>query len=468
MQSVNRIPWTRERLIAYKKYLNGNTTASYRGTTRDGRPYKLSVAVSNLIKRTPSVVYSTAKGKLFAKVGDNKREIISNASLTSLVNRAYENKALGVGKAPSIYQWLKTKYAGFGYKAVETALKANEKYQKFEARHLQKKESRTVIISRAPGAEIDSDLMFFSRKYYAPAQNDNMQGLVVVVDRFSGLIAIRPIAFGEKNKSAEVVARKVEEIVRSDAFPKVRGRTLFTDNGSEYQEIFSNRMRQLGYNHVIISKAAGAPSPHAENAVKRIRALINQKLSAEAGGPKKHRQSWWPMARALVKSYNDTPMTDSRAPHTPNELARFTGARRKAVVAGMQKAGVKKLARNATRKDPSGAVVPRNLKILLVGSRVRAAIEKLRKTGANKRPFPKQRWSSKVYVIAKIHRRKLGYARYSLQGIPKQRFERADLQLIGKARKPSGQNAGMAGHIGHGAPTEDAVARQASQQHARY
>ena len=467
MRSVNAAVWSRERIIAYKKYLEGNTQVTFRGKKRDGTPYRKALPVETLIKRTPSVIYSTKGGKLFARVNDAKREILSGKALVSMVHRAYENKALGVGKAPSIYQWLKTKYAGFGYSAVATALKSNEKYQKYEARHLQKKESRTVIISRAPGAEIDCDLMFFSRKYFNPAQNDNMQGLVVVVDRFSGMIAVRPISFGEKNKSAEVVARKVEEMLRSSSFPKVRGRTIFTDNGSEMQSGFSNRMRQLGYTHVIVSRAAGAPSPHAENAVRRVRALVNQKLSAMAA-PKKNTQSWWPLARALVRSYNETPMTDSRAPHTPNQLAKFTGRRRSAVVAGMTKAGATRLSRNATRKGQSGEVVPRNQPILTVGSRVRAAIEHLKKTGANKRPYPKQRWSSKVYVVARIHKRKLGLARYSLKGIPSQRFERADLQLIGKAASRSAQSADKEERNVRDDATEDAVARQGSRRLARH
>ena len=193
---------------------------------------------------------------------------------------------------------MKTKYCGFGYKMVERHMKSIPEYQKYQAVHRSKKKSRAVIISRAPGSEIDTDLMFFSKRYYNPKMNDNMQGLIVVVDRFSGYLAVKPISFGEKQKSADVVARKVEQMLRSDSFPKTKKRTIFSDNGAEYQESFQQRMKQLGYSHVIISQAAGAPSPHAERAVGIIRKLINQKLSAN-GPVGKNKQRWWPLARQL-------------------------------------------------------------------------------------------------------------------------------------------------------------------------
>jgi hypothetical protein len=307
--------------------------------------------------------------------------------------------------------------------------------------------------------------MFFSKKYYKPSHNDDNQGLLVVVDRFSGYIAVRPIKFGEKKKSAPVVARAMESVIRQAGFPRSRGATVFTDNGSEFQTVFQERMRQLNYTHVIISQSAGAPSPHAERAVGIIRKLINQKLSANAQ-PKAHTQSWWPMARTLVQSYNDTPMTDARGPETPNQLKGFRGAKALAVVRRMQKHGMKRLGmKKNSRQGPGTAKVQKTLAILQVGDHVRAALEKLRKTGAMKRPWPKQRWSSKVYRVATVKPRKLGFARYALSGLPNNRWEREDLQLVKRlgARKlkrgaqPEDDNE-----------TEQAVSRQASKPSVRY
>jgi len=221
----------------------------------------------------------------------------------------------------------------------------------------------------------------------------------------------------------------------------------------------------MNYNHVIISKSAGAPSPHAERAVGIIRKLINQKLSANAA-PKKDTQRWWPMARTLVQSYNDTPMTDSRGPETPNQLKAMRGAKALRVVRRMQKHGMKRLgmAKNS-RKGPGNSKVQKTLAILEVGDHVRAALEKLLKTGAMKRPFPKQRWSSKVYRIATVKSRKLGFARYILAGRPKQRWEREDLQLV---KRLGDRKLRRGAQIEDDDGSEAAVSKQGAKLSARY
>jgi hypothetical protein len=434
MKGINNVVWSRDRIIAYKKFLQGNQSVEYRGKKANGESYKRAVLVSKLISRNSGYKYSVSGGKLMVDDGERKREVLSADAVEAMVKRLYKNKAIALGKAPSVYNWMKIRYVGFGYPRIEKILKSIPEYQKYQARHLQKKKSRTVVVSHKPGSEIDADLMFFSKKYYKPGMNDNNQGMLVVVDRFSGYIAVRPIQFGENGKSAEVVARKMESIIRQDGFPRTRAPTIFTDNGVEFQSDYTERMRQLGYNHVIISVAAGSPSPHAERAVGIIRKLINQKLSANAK-PKKGTQRWWPMARDIVRSYNDTPMTDSRGPETPNQLKGLRGQAAKRIVGRMQGAGAKRLGmKGNSRKNTKGQKVQKTLKILEVGDRVRVALEKLRKTGAMKRPFPKQRWSSKVHVIAKVHARKIGFARYSVRALPKQRWEREDLQLVGKQK----------------------------------
>ncbi len=463
MASLNRIIWDRDRIIAYKKYLAGNKSIEYRGRKRNGEPYKKALMVDKLINRQPSVTYSVKQGKLFAKDASHQREILSPEAVEKLVVRLYKNKAIAVGKAPSIYNWMKIRYVGFGYKRIESILKSIPEYQKYQARHLQKKKSRTVQISRAPGSEIEADLMFFSEKYYRKTHNDNNQGLLVVVDRFSGYLAVRPIQFGENGKSAEVVTRKMESILREAGFPRSRGATIFTDNGSEFQSVFSERMTQLNYTHVVVSLSAGAPSVGVERAVGIIRKLINQKLSANAP-PKKESQRWWPMARTLVSSYNDTPMTDARAPLTPNQLKTRRGARAAEIVKRMQTSGAKRLnMKGNSRTTASGAKVQKQLKILEVGDKVRVALENLKKDGALKRGFPKQRWSSRVYVVGEVRQRKLGFARYLLRGQAHKRYEREDLQLV---RKLAAQRSGRGAPLADSDETDHAVARQASKRTA--
>jgi hypothetical protein len=465
MPGINHAVWTRDRIITYKKYLNGAKGIEYRGKKTNGEMYKRSVPVSKLIARNSNYTYSVSSGKLMVDDGERKREVLSEDAVESLVKRLYKNKAIAVGKTPSIFNWMKVRYVGFGYRKVEKILKSIPEYQKYQARHLQKKKSRTVVVSHNPGSEIDADLMFFSKKYYKPSMNDGNQGLLVVVDRFSGYIAVRPVKFGENGKSAPVVTRLMESIIRQAGFPRSRGATVFTDNGSEFQTVFQERMRQLNYNHVIISQSAGAPSPHAERAVGIIRKLINQKLSANAA-PKKETQRWWPMARTLAQSYNDTPMTDARGPETPNQLKGMRGQRAARIVKRVQGAGAKRLgmAKNS-RKGPGDAKVQKTLAILEVGDHVRAALEKLRKTGAMKRPFPKQRWSSKIYRIATVKSRKLGFARYILTGLPRQRWEREDLQVV---KRLGARKLRRGEQLGDDNEREQAVSKQSSKLSVRY
>ena len=172
------------------------------------------------------------------------------------------------------------------------------------------------------------------------------------------------------------------------------------------------------------------------------------------------------MARQLVQSYNDTPMSDARGPETPNQLKAMRGQRAARIVQRVQGAGAKRLgmAKNS-RKGPGDAKVQKTLKILQVGDHVRAALEKLQKTGAMKRPFPKQRWSSKVYRVAKVISRKLGFARYTLVGLPRQRWEREDLQLVkrlGDRKLRRGEQLGDDNEI------DRDVAKQSSKLSARY
>ena len=441
--SANKTVWNREKIIAIKKFVQGDRDAEFYGVRKNGEKYKSPMRVQTLVSKHPKWTFSVSGTKLLLDDGSEygKRQILSPEAVERLVKSLYKNKAIAVGKAPSIYNYMKTKFIGFGYARVESIMKSIPEYQKFQARHLRKKKSRAVIISRAPGAEIDADLMFFSRKYYNPSMNDNMQGLVVLVDRFSGYIAVEPVSFGEKQKSADVVTRKVERMLRTDSFPKARGRTIFHDNGVEFRDVFPARMAQLGYTDVVISQAAGAPSPHAERAVGIIRKLINQKLSANAP-PKKGTQRWWPLAREIVRSYNDTPMTDARATHTPNQLKRFRGARAAAVVRAMQSKGIKRLGLDKhSRAGPGGAKVQKTLKILNVGDVVRVALEKLSKDSSQKRPYPVQRYSTKQYKIAAVLPRRGGFATYRLSRLPHQRFEREDLLRVRRSRQAPAESS---------------------------
>jgi len=429
-QQINRANWTKERIAAFRKYLGGDTDATFRGRKANGDFYKKALSVSKLIDYYKPLTFSFRKGAVYVEGGGHgPRMILTDDQVATKARGLYQQKENGLGKAPSIYNFMKTKYVNVSYKKVEKAIQALPAYQKYEARHVKKPPSRKVIVASAPGEAIDTDVMYFSTKYYGVAQNEGFGALAVVVDRFSGYIAITPLLHKLGGKTAEVVANKTANMITSQAFPSKRGGTIFHDDGVEYKGMFQERMRQIGYKDVVISKAAGAPSAHAENAVRIIRRLINTKLTSGGQKPRTDKRGrWWPLARTVVTGYNASPMTDARAPFSPNQLKAMGPAKRRAIVAAMMKAGSKRVSNQPSRTDAQGNRVSKALKILKVGDRVRYAVENIRKTGANKRPYPKQRWSDTVHTVAAVITRKLGFASYRLDGRPGKRYEREDLQ----------------------------------------
>ena len=431
---INRADWTAERIAAFKRFLGGDTSAQYRGRKKNGEPYKKALRVAKLVEYYKGYDFSFRNGKLFAAGhGYGPREVLTDDQVKSKAIGYYKHKETGLGKAPSIYQHMNRKYVNVSYKKVERAIQSLASYQKFQARHVKKPAARKVMITAKPGEAIDCDLMMFTTDYFAPSRNEGYGGLLVMVDRFSGFIAIDPFKHGKNGHTADIIAHKASLILQNGEFPTAKDGTIFHDKGSEFLGIFPERMRQLGYKDVIVSLAAGAPSPHAERAVGIIRKLINIKLTSDGRVPyrgKPARGRWWPLARTVVRGYNDTPMTDYRAPYSPNELKTFTGAKRKEIVKKMMESGMKRVNRMGMREDETGARVSKQLKILRVGDRVRYALENVRKTGAAKqlRDRPRQRWSDSVHTVARVVNRKLGFAVYVLDGLPRRRFEREDLQ----------------------------------------
>lgn len=434
---INRINWTKDRIRAYRRYLKGDKEATFRGVRSDGTPYKKSIRVGTQIDRYSHVLKFSVKNEQVWVADETygNRRILTDEQVHKMAQRLYKNKAIGVGKAPSIYNFMKRKYVNVGFKKIERAIKALDSYQMYEARHVAKPKHRAIIVSSGPGRQIDADTMFFSKKYFAKSQNEGYDALTVLVDRFSGYIGIEPLAApSSKNEfqvgthGAEPTARNIIRIFKT-GFPRAKNGYLFTDGGSEFKSVFPSEMKRMNYRHTIISTAAGAPSAHAERAVGIIRKLINQKLTADGTRPRKKSQSWWPMARDLVRDYNNKPMTDARRPRTPNELKTYTGAKAKEIVRLMTEAGEKRI--GAAGRVVDGNRVSKVLEVLRVGAKVRHAVTHVRKTGANKRSHPEQRWSGTVHTVTKVGARKVGFARYKISGMPKRWFEREDLQLVG-------------------------------------
>ena len=482
--SINRADWSKDRIRAFISYLKGDKDAKFTGKLRGGGKGK-PTSVEKLISfYEPKFKFSTNKNALWVQDETfGKRRVLNDDQVSNFAERLFNNKyvfknkkddwtdnefKVGLGRAPSIYNYMKTKYVNVSYKKVETAIKKQPMYQKYQARHLAKPKTRNIIITKAVGDALDTDLMTMWKTWFRAKDNEGFSGLVVVVDRLSGHISIDPLLKprgNQKNWGADVVARKVVNIINA-LKRKVPGRfkngTIFHDNGVEFRGEFADKMKTVGYGDVVVSLTAGAPSAHAERAIGILRGLINTKLSVKGKTPRKvpmtatkrrpwglkGAQSWWPLVRALVKSYNETPMTDARAPYSPNQIMVMRGKDLKSIINRMESAGSKRvskvgkvieqMATVSTYKDGKKTDttrkmkvrVSKRLKVLKVGDWVRFAIEHVRKTGADKRPYPKQRWSSKTYRVKTVKPTPLGFGKYILERLPRRRFEREDLQFL--------------------------------------
>jgi hypothetical protein len=213
--SINRAQWSPERILAFKKFLSGDKGANFRGKKPNGEFYKKALSVSKLIDYYKPKTFSVKKGHVY--VNDEQfgsRRILTDKQVANTAISLYRNKGVGVAKTPSIYNLMKTKFVNVSYKKVEAAVKGLPSYQKYQARHIKKPASRKIIVSTAPGKELDVDVMYFSKNYYAPIHNEGFDALIVLVDRFSGYISVRPLLNGPGQKTADKVGRKTAAMIR--------------------------------------------------------------------------------------------------------------------------------------------------------------------------------------------------------------------------------------------------------------
>ena len=222
-QQINRANWTKQRIAAFRAYLGGNHKVTFRGRKKSGEPYKKSLSVAKLIEYYKPLAFSVRKDGVYVSGGGHgPRKILTDDQVRAKAAALYKHKETGLGKAPSIYNYMKTKWINVSYKKVEQAIQKLPAYQKYQARHVAKPKVRKVIISRGPGTTIDTDVMKFSREYFEPSMNEGFDALAVVVDRFSGFIAVTPLKAKEGGKTADVVAHKT---ARSRARATMRART---------------------------------------------------------------------------------------------------------------------------------------------------------------------------------------------------------------------------------------------------
>ena len=138
-RQINRANWTKERITAFKRYLNGDTDITFRGKKPNGDYYKKQLKVSKLIEYYKPLSFAVSNGKLYVSGPDiGKLEVLTDEQVAAKAKAYYKHKETGLGKAPSIYNFMKTKYANVSYKKVERAVQSLGSYQKFQARHVKK------------------------------------------------------------------------------------------------------------------------------------------------------------------------------------------------------------------------------------------------------------------------------------------------------------------------------------------
>ena len=111
MSRINRADWTKERIAAFKRFLAGDKSATYRGKKKNGEMYKNSLKVSKLIEYYGGYSFSIGKGSklMVSGEGHGPREILTDDQVKSKAQALYKHKETGLGKAPSIYQFMNTK-----------------------------------------------------------------------------------------------------------------------------------------------------------------------------------------------------------------------------------------------------------------------------------------------------------------------------------------------------------------------
>ena len=112
---INRANWTKARITAFKRYLQGDTGAKFRGQKLNGDMYKKELSVKTLIDYYDPLKFSVRKGKLFVTGGAHgPREVLTDDQVANKAKELYRHKENGLGKAPSIYNFMKTKFANIG------------------------------------------------------------------------------------------------------------------------------------------------------------------------------------------------------------------------------------------------------------------------------------------------------------------------------------------------------------------
>ena len=149
MGRINRADWTKERITAFRRYLAGDKQASYHGRKKNGEMYKKALKISQLMDYYKEYTFSIGKGGKLMVIGEGygPREVLTDDQVARRAIAFYKARETGLGKAPSIYQFMNRKYVNVSFKKVNNAIQGLASYQKYQARHVKKPKARMLCIS---------------------------------------------------------------------------------------------------------------------------------------------------------------------------------------------------------------------------------------------------------------------------------------------------------------------------------
>ena len=386
--SIRRIDWSRDRVIMVKEWL----------MKKRSKPKFL---------RNLKGEFTLGKNRslLYRNVGDNFDIIIqSEEDNVKFLRNLYEKSNKITGGMKKIYNTLSPKY-NITHSHVREALHGSNLWS-ITQRGRNTKKNEGMVISRKKGV-VECDLMVMNLNKNEVEKNQSYKGLLVCVDRITNFVAVRPY----KNRDAKTIGLLALQCFRDMPFTV---KLVLTDLGSEFGATFQKILNSKNI-ALASSSYTGGVQPVVENMNGQIRTEINKRKLTTGN------DIWINKVRDVISSINRMKLTDARRQYSPLQLARANDDIIQKIYLALRKSKYKKLEDDDLPK-------------LDINDRVRVVTESQKKMGIGHKSI--QKWSGKVYIIAKILiRKETGLPVFVLHGLPKRRFTRSMLQKVNDSQK---------------------------------
>ena len=281
------------------------------------------------------------------------------------------------------FNFLKAKYIGISFRAVDAFLQRQETHQL--CRRVRKQRTSHPIIATSVNERWQCDLA--DMQSFRSPQNQHTGYLLTVIDCFSKYAWIETLTTKHAHKVAAAMRKIFEE---SGVSPGI----VQSDNGSEFQDEFAGLLEEYGAKHV----KSSAYSPQTNGQIERFNGTIKRMIKAYmlANDTKKYVDR----LQSFVDLYNQIPHTTTK--RTPLEVYDVGASSR---ISRQTQKAIRDYARKEADRNK------RQFVHLAVGDHVRVAsistsIKK--KTVVN--------WSRDIFVVTMIMTNKVTKAkRYQLE-----------------------------------------------------